>query len=221
MIDRRRLMKSAVSLAIAPALPAVAGMTPIGVKPAVAPSEQSDTMVPSSELRAAFDAYIDAYRAFFAVAPSELPDDNDPAQTDEERAAWQGALDRCRAWRRTKRRLANLVIEANGYNNRVEELEPPTVESIAVDLGDVWVVVSGDPDYEGVEGYSCMWKQHVSVVPRSPAMKARINALPSWPEDDVCDDTWHRPFHYQSYAEPGAEWTSAEEDDAKEDDKAA
>jgi hypothetical protein len=83
---RRDLLKSLATLAVAPALPAVATLPSLGSKPTHAPTT----------LRAAFDAYIDAYGAFFSVRPSELPDERPRRQTDETRALWQGALDRCR-----------------------------------------------------------------------------------------------------------------------------
>jgi hypothetical protein len=197
---RRDLLKSMATLAVAPALPAMATIPKLG----------TDPVHPQAELRKALDAYLDAYRAFFAVAPSELPEEH-RARTDEERAFWQGALDRCLAWRRTRRRLATLVLEANGYHS--DGPIPATIVAAAVDLGDVLVVVSGDSDYEGVENYSCMYCKSLSVVPRSPAMKVKLEALPYWPGDDVYDDTYHTPYHYRSALDREAEWIAAEDDD--------
>ena len=28
-------------------------------------------------------------------------------------------------------------------------------------------------------------------------MKAKLDALPSWPEDEMCDDSWHSPHWYK------------------------
>jgi hypothetical protein len=204
MIDRRSMMKSAVTLIGAPALPAVAGGFPrLGRVP----------IHTEAEFRTAFDAYIDAYGAFFSVRPSELPDEHPRRQTDETRAIWQRALARCRAWRRTRKRLVRMVLEANGYE--IDGPAPPTVAAAMVDLGDALLVVSHGSDYEGTEGTSWMNCINFCIAPRTSAMRARLLALPSWPSDETCDDSWYTPHQYQipDCAGERPEWRPGEEDD--------
>jgi hypothetical protein len=194
MIDRRQLMTSAMSLIAAPALPAVAKMPAMG-------SKRDHTQ---KDFRTAFDAYIDAYRAFFAFPPSSGPEDegvatDDSDATGEARVFWQGMLDRCRAWRRRRKRLVKLVLEANGYE--IEGPAPPTVSAAMVDLGDVLVVVSGESMCEGAPGRSWMNCINFCVVPRSLAMKAKLEALPTWSSDECCDDSCYSPRWYRGFIE--------------------
>jgi hypothetical protein len=206
MIDRRQLMKSTLGLIAAPALPTAARSRDWS-KPVHSPAD----------FRTAFDAYIAAYGAFFAVPPSSAPDEDAVATdesdaTGETRVFWQGMLDRCRAWRRTRKRLVTLVLEANGYSQG--DVAPSTVVAASVDLGDVLVIVSGDSDYEGVPGRSHMNCISFCIVPRSPALKARLEALPTWPDDECCDDSCYSPRWYQGFIESRPlGWRDKDDDD--------
>jgi hypothetical protein len=204
-MNRRSAMKSTLGLIAAPGLTSVSTPRKMESKPAHSPTD----------FRTAFDAYVDAYGAFFAVPPSSAPDDDDPATTDLARAFWQGMLDRCRAWRRSRKRLVKLVLEANGYE--IEGPAPPTVAAAMVDLGDVLVVVSGESCCEGAPGKSWMNCINFCVVPRSPAMKAKLEALPTWASDECCDDSCYSPRWYRGFIESHSAIRRDNDDDDMED----
>jgi hypothetical protein len=123
---------------------------------------------------------------------------------------------RCRAWRRSKKRLVRMVLKANGYE--IEGPAPPTVAAAMVDLGDTLLVVSRDSNYKGVDGTCGMNCINFCVVPRTQALRAELEALPSWPADEVCDDSWFDPGWYQNAClrESVPYRTAEEEDDDQE-----
>ena len=78
---------------------------------------------------------------------------------------------------------------------------PPTILAAMADLGDMLVLVTGDSDYEGTSRHDCTQTENVSIVPKSPAMQSTIAALPSWKNDDICDDTFHHEWYYKARLE--------------------
>jgi hypothetical protein len=124
-----------------------------------------------ADFRAAFEAYLAHYTAFFA--PYTWPKS---ASHEEEKSleAERGRL--CRAWSDSKKRLAKMVLENNGYD---PIKNAPGVGSLIVELDDISFVAAGDPDDEGQE--TCGGTILV-VVPRTQAMVDRLGSLPVWPK---------------------------------------
>jgi hypothetical protein len=199
---RRDLLKSSLATMVgAPALPAVAGGFPrLGTTP----------IHTDAEFRKALDAYINAYRAFFSIRPNGGPEDD---QSEEGQAHWKTMLTNCRAWRRSRKRLVTMVLEANGYE--IDGLAPRTIAAVSVDLGDAWVVFSGSSDYEGTDGDLAMNCINFCIVPRTAAMKARLDALPLWPENEVPDDSPYSPWWYETQFRDEVPHYFANDDDDK------
>jgi hypothetical protein len=84
------------------------------------------------------------------------------------------------------------------------------------------MVVSHSSDYEGQEGTSWMNCINFGVAPRTQTMRAKLEALPSWPDDETCDDSLYSPGWYQTQLrEKSPPWRSANEDDNIDDDEEA
>jgi hypothetical protein len=178
---RREMLKASVSaLATVPGLSAsgAALLPPLGSKPVHS----------ATDFRKAFDEYLAAYATFVGKEYDEPEFDSD----EENNAYWSERADSCAAWRKARRALTKMVLEANGFDP--DGNAPNTVSAASVDLGDVTIVVGGDPDYEGSIG--C--RTGLYLAGKTPAMRARLNALPVW-KDSGCDTSqllvgWHRSF---------------------------
>lgn len=189
MLNRRSAMKSALATVAVPAVPLAAALnTPNGGNKNQAAA------------RKALEEYLDAYEDFFGVQYDELGDD---VPVDESNAYYQGRADACQRWRDSRKHLVGLVLDANG-RTLGEGAAPSTVCAACVDLGDVLLVVGGNSDYEGADSSSHMNCISFQVVPRSPAMRRRLESMPSWEDGD--DDTCRREaWWYRSFLDPRPE----------------
>ncbi len=150
----------------------------------------------------ALEAYLAHYTAFFT--PYSWPE----SASREERPSIEGQRGRlCRAWFNAKKRLAEMVLENNGYDPKKES---PGVGSLIVELDDISFVAAADPDYEGHETSG---GTILVVVPRTQAMLDRLDSLPVWPKPPG------RRF-YESI-DPTDYMTAAEWDEDDDDQEAA
>jgi hypothetical protein len=165
MIDRRTMMKSALTLVGAPTLPAVAsGFARLG----------TTSVHTEAEFRKALAEYLDAYRVWRDTPHSwKLP---------EFRAARESFWDaRCR--------LREMVLANHGITYDPEQ-HTIGLASRSVDLGDVLIIVAVEAEADDIDEQSA----NVVLVPRSPEMfelldsQPKQNAEEDYPEDDDEDE---------------------------------
>jgi hypothetical protein len=184
MLTRRSAMKSALVTVAVPALPAATA-----------------TAMGAPAIREAFDAYVDAYTTFFGV-PYAQPEF---ATAEEKNGYYTERAESCGAWKNARRKLTRMVLEPNGFDPYGDS--PSTVAAASVDLGDVIIVVAGDPDYEGSPGP----RTGLYLVGRTPSMVARLAALPVWKDEADCDSYRNR-HHYQRFLQPRPKLNYGEND---------
>ena len=158
MIDRRTLLQNAMSLVAAPALPAALATTAHPGKLA------------TPELERTVDRYFETFRAFYGTP--FRPDDNTHDAHDR---ANKEVEKRQKTFEAAKSELIRLVMKAHGLD--YENQDAP-VRGLTVDVGGLTLVVSPHQDRND-EPSSPLGGEVLTLVPRTEAMRAKLDALPT------------------------------------------
>jgi hypothetical protein len=164
---------------------------PIEPAPQVAATADASSSRPLAvdiTIRQALESYIAAYTTFFSKEYEEPEFETD----EENNAYWTERADSCAEWKEARRALTRMVLEANGFDPDGDA--PNTVSAALFDFTDLLIVVGGDPDYEGSLG--C--RTGLYLAGKTPAMRARLAALPVWEDSGGGNDSllvgWNRSF---------------------------